>query len=79
LNAVIRIGNDNNAESNPVCGTVTSDMLGESGNLEIVCENAMVGSHISIHLPGQGYLQLCEVMAYASTECEDTVEGKDHL
>ncbi len=58
---------DNDKENNPICGTVTSEMV--ANEIEVLCSVPRLGKYISIHLPGQQFLQLCEVKAYAG-KCE---------
>ena len=64
--AVVRIGIDSIKTNNAICGNVTSDMIYESAKLEVLC--AIQGRYISIHLPVENALTLCEVQAYPG-EC----------
>ncbi|XP_072040245.1 IgGFc-binding protein-like [Amphiura filiformis] len=76
--AQVRVGSDSNAKNNPKFGTVNGDMINQARNrqsnmLEVSRDQGgRLGKYISIHLPGQEYLQFCEIKAYIGT-CEEEI------
>ena len=60
--AIVRLGNDPN-RINPVWGTITSQQITAGQNITLSCD-LLSGQYLSIELPGQQYLTLCEVKIY---------------
>ncbi len=70
--AIVRVGDDRDVSKNPVCGIVTNSSITDSTDgIEVSCgDHGLNGLYLSIHLPTQEYMQLCEVKAYVGSLCE---------
>ena len=62
--AIIRIGS-NSDRNNPVCGTITLAQVHANQNVELTC--GLDGQYLSVELPIDERLQLCEVQAFEGT------------
>ena len=60
--AIIRLGDDPN-RNNPICGTVTDDQIAAGQEITLFCDS-LHGQYLSIQLPKEGPLTLCEVKIY---------------
>ncbi|XP_026546725.1 fucolectin-4-like, partial [Notechis scutatus] len=54
---------DDHGRANPLCGIILNTSL---GSITTIYCNGQEGRYISIHLPGEGYLTVCEVEAYSA-------------
>jgi hypothetical protein len=63
LGAIVRIGNSENVLDNSLCPLpVSADQILGGQNIQVACN--LPGRYLSVNLPGQGYLTLCEVRVY---------------
>ncbi|KAI4891194.1 hypothetical protein NFI96_006427 [Prochilodus magdalenae] len=68
--AEIRIGNslENDGKNNPLCATVSSIPAGQTEYFN--CGSLLEGSYVTVSLPGEGTLSLCEVEVFGISEAE---------
>ncbi|XP_072550442.1 uncharacterized protein [Salminus brasiliensis] len=74
--AEIRIGDslENDGKDNPLCATVSSIPAGQTKHYE--CSSLLEGSYVTVVLPREGTLSLCEVevFGFSTDQCRDAIK-----
>ena len=61
--AIVRVGSDSDIFNNPVFGSVLSTQITANQKIELTC--GLRGQYLSVNLPGDEPLTLCEVQAFS--------------
>ena len=74
VGAVIRVGSDSK-RNNTVCGTISKDQVMANLKVEVTCD--LYGRYLSVDIPGEATLTLCEVQAFTG-RCHGKIQCKGH-